>query len=168
MVDKYHDDPFILALCARLRAAREAADVNLATAARAMGMTPTRLSAVELARIEPRAKDIGLVARLTGVSVAHLLLGDDPAEWEPIAVPDTPEARRVSPGSAGRARSLQRRRETKSRSLPKSRAQPVPAPAGPTWTPAAWRSNTRPEPAAGQVVARVDTVGASTDEEVAS
>ncbi len=147
MPDTYCTDPRVIDLCARLRAARMKAGVNGAYAARAMGMTPGRLSALENARTEPRALDIALYVRLTGVPADELVFGDDPSNRELIEVPDCEEARATSPGSAGRARSLQKRREAKARALTQNRQQPVPKPAGPVWRPAAWSNGDEQEAA---------------------
>lgn len=136
MPNTYSTDPYVIELCARLRAAREAVPVNGVTAARAMGMNPARVSALETGSTEPRAKDVKLYAQLTGATLDDLVYGDDPAAREPIEVPDTEDARRVAQGGAGRARSLQKRREARPRPIPANRA---PSATSPTWRPAAWR-----------------------------
>ena len=128
MPDTYQSDPRVVEMCARLRAAREAILVNGAYAARAMGMTPARLSALENARTEPRALDIALYVRLTGVPADELVFGPDSAAREPLEVPDCEEARRTSPGANGRARALAKRREAKARSIPANRTVPVEKP----------------------------------------
>lgn len=121
-------------LAERLRAARAKHGVNAVTAARLMGMRPQRVSALELGRVEAKARDVALYARLLGVDAVELLMGD---EREPIEVPDVPGSWSTANGSAGRARSLAARQAAHMR-------EPRPSQVAPAWRPAGLGRDARP------------------------
>lgn len=117
----------------RMRAAREKHDLSCAGAAQLIGMTPQRLNALEGGRIEQKAHDILLIARLTGVDLAELLMGEEQA---PIPIPDDPALRRRPKGEAARTRN---RRARQAERAVEPRRRP-----GPSWRPANLGRDARP------------------------
>jgi transcriptional regulator with XRE-family HTH domain len=132
----YYSGP-IAEMAARLRAAREKHGVNQATAARLMGMTPSRLGQLESARLDIKAADVALIARVTGADPAWLLMGEEGSpERAPIEVPNVPESYRKPPGQQARTRNREQRHAEQAR--PPRRRE------GPTWRPAGIGRDLRP------------------------
>lgn len=132
-MSKTYYDGHVRALADRLRAAREKTGLSGRGAATVLGVHPERLNSLETARIEPKARDVALYARLTGVDAAELLMGED---CELIAIPDDPTLYRRPQGETTRTANRVKRQDEQGRA---PRLRP-----GPTWRPAGIGRDLRP------------------------